>query len=165
MTNILILLSLLQEDQTLKISPQGYSMCPFFVGGRDDVYLKAAVFPLKKGDIALYQRDSGQYIIHRVYRIKNVNSNCEYYMLGDNQTWIEGPIHPSQIHAVTVKFTRKGKMIDCSSNKLYRFLSWIWMAIRPLRPIFIRFWIGIRPTVHKHQAKQILNEMKNKSPH
>ncbi len=165
MTNIEQLLSILQEGQTLKITPQGHSMCPFFVGGRDDVYLEPASFPLKKGTIALFQRESGQYIIHRVYRIRRVNSETVYYMLGDNQTWIEGPITPAQIHAVTVRFMRKGKMIDCSKNYIYRFLSWLWMAIRPIRPIFIRFWIWIRPSVHKHQANQILKEIRDKTPH
>lgn len=149
MTNISLALSMLKSGQALKITPQGYSMCPFFVGGRDDVYLVPPKFPLKKGDIALFQRADGTYVIHRVYRIRKSENTTLYYMLGDNQTWIEGPILEPQIHAVTTQIMRKGKLIDCSSNKTYRFLSMLWLHMRPIRPLFINFWNRIKPAVHK----------------
>lgn len=140
MTNILIALSALKEGQALKITPQGTSMCPFFYGGRDSVNVVVPQFPLKRGDIALYLRDNGTYVIHRIYKVKKTPTGTEYYMMGDNQNWIEGPLRESQIHAVTKSIVRKGKLIDCDTNKLYRFLSGLWLFVRPLRPFFIKIW-------------------------
>lgn len=162
MSNLSLMLDMLEDDQSLKISPIGCSMCPFFYGGRDYVYLIRPSFPLKKGDIALFQRTNGIYVIHRVYKVSKKDSQTVYYMLGDNQTWVEGPVYDSQIHAVTAQILRKGHLIDCKTNRNYRLLSWIWLHIRPLRPIFIRGWIFIKPKLHKQQKSAILTEIKSK---
>lgn len=140
MTNISLALSALKEGQALKITPQGTSMCPFFYGGRDSVNVVVPSFPLKRGDIALYIRDDGTYVIHRVYKVKKEATGTSYYMMGDNQDWVEGPLKESQIHAVAASIIRKGKMIDCKRNMTYRFLSKLWLLLKPLRPFFIKLW-------------------------
>lgn len=163
MTNLSLILNILAENQTLKISPIGCSMCPFFLGGRDYVYLKRpTLFPLQRGDIALFQRKNGQYVIHRVHHIETTEFGRMYYMLGDNQTWLEGPIPEDEIQAITTQIMRKGKLIDCNTNKFYRFTSKLWLYIRPIRPIFIQLWIWIKPSLHKVQKESILKEIRSK---
>ena len=62
----------LLEDENITALPlviSGNSMLPFLVHGRDTVYLSKLKRPVKKGDVLLYRRDSGAYILHRVYKI------------------------------------------------------------------------------------------------
>ena len=42
--------------------------------------------------------------MHRIYNVKNE----EYYLIGDAQTVIEGPIQREQIFAIIIKVKRKG---------------------------------------------------------
>ena len=136
-----ILLSVLNEEQVIPIMPKGTSMCPFFLGDRDTLYLRRPVFPLKRGDIALYQRENGTNIVHRIHHIKKDTQGNFYYFLGDNQTWIEGPISENLIMGVTSYYMRKNKKIDCTSNWKYNLLWRLWMILRPLRPILNRFYM------------------------
>ena len=140
MTNLSLMLSMLEDNQTLKISPEGSSMCPFFFGGRDDVYLKQPHFPLKRGDIALFQREDGKQVIHRIHHLGKNADKRFYYMIGDNQTWIEGPIAEDEILAKATQIMRKGKLIDCQSNRLYRLTVAIWLILRPFRPKIMHLW-------------------------
>lgn len=153
MTQISHAVEQLNTNEVLKITPQGTSMFPFFLGGRDHVYVTKPSFPLKKGDIALFQRDNGIYVIHRVYKVCKQESKVLYYMLGDNQTWIEGPIQSNQIHAVVLQIVRKGKIIHCKTNLFYRFLMKCWMFIRPLRPFVLRLF-----SIISHYRKQRLQK-------
>ncbi len=129
-----VLFSVLHEGQVIPIVPKGTSMCPFFMGDRDTLYLKRPLYPLKRGDIALYQRENGSHIVHRIHHVQKNNKINLYYFLGDNQTWIEGPIPEGKIIGVTSYYMRKSKKIDCTSNWKYNLLWRIWMILRPLRP-------------------------------
>lgn len=135
MTKISQLVSSLEPGQTLRIKPEGSSMCPLFWGGRDEVFIVPPVFPLKKGEIALFFRHQDEkYIIHRVWKIVKNNDIVRYYMLGDNQTEPEGPISEEDIHAVASHIKRKGHMIDCKKSILYRLYVHTWLFLRPMRP-------------------------------
>lgn len=165
MTNLSLALSLLSDNQTLEISPNGYSMCPFFLGGRDTVYITQPSFPLKRGDIAVYKRNLAEderYIIHRIHHLEQTTTGTLYYMLGDNQIQIEGPINESQIHGIALQIKRKGKLIDCKTNHFYRFTSKLWLLIRPIRPIFIRIWLTFMPSIHRMQRADILKNARKK---
>ena len=114
-----MMLPLLEEGKTMEISPRGTSMFPLFTEGRDQAILAAAdTKKLQKGDVVLYRRDSGMLVIHRICRI----TQDGFYMVGDNQVEVEGPLRPDQIKALMVSFRRKGKLVSCK-NPIYIFLS------------------------------------------
>ena len=49
----------LLENHTIQVQPQGYSMYPLFVPGRDSAVIeKADCDRLKKGDVILYRRET-----------------------------------------------------------------------------------------------------------
>lgn len=105
-------------------------MTPFLVHGRDTVYLSRADKPLKKGDMALYQRCNGAYVLHRVYKV-----NCGMYtMVGDAQTHTEPGIRPEQIRAVVTAVRRKDQLLQKGSFWWF-FFEKIWIRALPLRPI------------------------------
>lgn len=139
------LISLLSEEQQIRIHPQGYSMFPFFSGYRDTLYIRRPAAEPKRGDIALYRRDNGMYVVHRIHHSKHTtdatgSDSVQYFFLGDQQTAIEGPLDASQILGIVDHYERKGKCIDCNHNKAYLFLSRLWLILRPVRPLFLKGW-------------------------
>jgi len=136
---------LMEEGCKIKIPLKGLSMYPFIVGGRDEVMLSGiGDRPLKKNDIVLYISSDGTQVLHRIHHIgKN-----GYFMLGDAQTVIEGPIQRENIYAIAETIIRKGKAISCS-NLLYRAASCTWLALRPVRPFIIRAALRILSFIRK----------------
>lgn len=120
----------LQEGNVM-IKPEGYSMYPLFVPRRDiAVITKADTATLKRGDVVLYRRwdASGILVLHRIVRITKEG----FYMAGDNQTHIEGPLQAEQIHGKLIEIIRNGKSISVE-NVVYRVVSFIWLCLRPVR--------------------------------
>lgn len=123
-----------QKQHSVTIRPQGTSMFPFLIENRNLVTLEPwTAHKPHRGDIMLYQRENQLLILHRLWRIRKDG----YYFVGDNQTAPEGPVSPSQLIAVVTEIT-KGKR--CYSVKFlpYRFLSRLWLFLRPLRPYISR---------------------------
>lgn len=121
---------LLASGTTIKIKPQGYSMYPLFVPGRDEACIERNDFSsLKRGDVILYRRDKSILVLHRIWKI----TGNSFYMVGDNQTEIEGPLRADQVRGKLTGFVRNGKFVDVQ-NPIYRFLSGLWLFLRPLRP-------------------------------
>lgn len=128
-----IMQPLLEQGHLLKISPSGNSMRPLIVGGRDEVVLSASLGKkLKRGDIVLFSRDDGTYVLHRIYKIKG----DQYIINGDSQTWTEGPVEPSCIVAVAESVIHCGWKITCG-NPGYRAFVGIWLFLRPVRPLLL----------------------------
>ena len=122
----------LLEDERVEALPlliSGNSMSPFLVDGRDTVYLSRLTKPVKKGDVILYQRKNGAYILHRVYKIKNGS----FTMLGDAQTEPEEGILPEQIVAVMTSADRKGKK-ETPGSFWWEFFEKVWIRIPAMRP-------------------------------
>ena len=60
---------IVREGRDVPVTITGNSMSPFLVHGRDRVLLSRITRPLQKGDMVLYQRKGGQYVMHRIRRI------------------------------------------------------------------------------------------------
>ena len=70
------------------------SMYPFLREDKDKVELAMTSFScIKKGDVVLIKRESGEYVLHRVLK----KSMDHFYIVGDAQQWIEGPLLPEQL--------------------------------------------------------------------
>ena len=130
---IAAVLPLIAEGKSVKIRPTGWSMVPFIVGERDQVEVKAFNPVLKRGDIVLYRRDNGQYVLHRIYKVRDE----DFYMLGDSQNIIEGPVKREQIVAQSRYYYKKGKRKDNDSLSM-RVKYTIWFWVRPFRNQLIR---------------------------
>ena len=109
---------LLKDGSSIRLKPQGYSMYPLFHPGRDEAVIEAyPIHLLRRGDIILYRREQGILVLHRICRI----TSDGFYLVGDNQTEIEGPLRPFSV-----------------SHPVYRMLSSLWLFLRPIRPFFWR---------------------------
>lgn len=136
---------LLCTGKNIQIKPQGYSMYPVLVPGRDEAIIEPIeVSKLKRGDVVLYRRtpdaSSGNILVlHRIWKCEESG----FYMVGDNQTQIEGPLQSEQIKGIMVGIIRKGKYISVR-NLCYRLLTGMWLALRPMRPLFWKVAAGVR---------------------
>ena len=132
---------LLQQDELLDLLPQllaekaavplvitGDSMYPFLKHGRDTVYLQAVQRPLKKGNIVLYRRKNGQYVLHRILLADNTLT-----LLGDNQRVPEPGIEPEQVLAVVSAVRRQEKLLQ-PGDPVWNFYEKVWLCLIPLRP-------------------------------
>jgi len=59
----------LAAGESVKFTPQGTSMTPMILGGRDQVILSPPPKQWKKYDLPFYQRDNGQYVLHRIVEV------------------------------------------------------------------------------------------------
>ena len=123
------LLELLEETDQVPLVISGGSMSPFLAHHRDTVYLSKIHRPLKRGDMILYRRVSGKYILHRIYRTE---SNT-YTLVGDAQTELEQGISPDQVLAIVTAVRRKGKLLKPGSF-WWEFFRLVWIRLIPLRP-------------------------------
>ncbi len=123
--------ALLERGENIQIHPQGYSMYPMFIPGRDEAVIgRADVGKLRRGDVVLYRREKSILVLHRIWARKPEG----FYMIGDNQMETEGPLRPEQIKGVLLAFIRKGRKISVK-NPCYLMVSRLWMLARPLRGI------------------------------
>lgn len=68
------------------IKPKGTSMLPLIRQGIDEVELSPLPSGrLKKYDIPFYKRKNGQFVLHRIVRVKKDS----YVLCGDNQNELE----------------------------------------------------------------------------
>lgn len=124
-----VMKELVEEGRTVSVTVAGNSMSPFLMDKRDRVFFQKPERPFKKGDIVFYQRVDSRYIMHRIYKIKEDG----YYMTGDAQTEIEGPLRENQIFALVTRCERKGKMTG-PGDFWWDFFEKIWIRMVPLRP-------------------------------
>ena len=107
---------LLEAGEVIQIYPEGYSMYPMFVPGRDAAVIKKAdVKKIRRADVVLYRRKGSILVLHRVVKRKG----GQFYMAGDNQTEVEGPVEEDQIRGILTAFVRNGRRISVKKSGLY----------------------------------------------
>lgn len=130
-----LLPQLLEDVEAVPLVISGNSMSPFLVHSRDTVFLSKLSAPPKRGDMILYRRFGGAYVLHRVFRTDG--GVCT--MLGDAQTAPEPGIRAEQCIAAVTAVRRKGKLLK-KGNFTWWFYEKIWLLLRPLRPRILRLF-------------------------
>lgn len=123
-----VLRELTEQGKEVSLIISGSSMSPFLIHQRDYIYFKKPDRKLKKGDMVFYQRDSGQFVMHRIWKVKPDG----YYIVGDAQTEIEGSVREDQIFALITKVQRKGKWL-APGDFWWEFFEHIWIHMVPVR--------------------------------
>lgn len=132
---------LLQQGQShVAVPVTGGSMTPFLHNG-DTVYLDLPESPLKKGDIVLYTRENGRYILHR---IKKVNSDGSFIMVGDAQQALEYLPRREMIHGRVSSARHKGKPIHPGQPRWW-FYQHVWLWVVPIRRRLIDLVTKLKP--------------------
>ena len=118
--------------RSVRFNPKGVSMLPMLRQGIDAVELSPLTRPLKKYDLPLYQRDNGQYVLHRIVHVADT-----YTCIGDNQFVLEPGLRQDQMLGLVTAFYR--------GNKRYSVTVWhywlycrLWHYSRGLRHFYRR---------------------------
>ena len=119
----------LDSGGTVTFTPNGTSRLPMLRDGEDVVVLKKPSGRLHLFDVPLYQRENGQYVLHRVI---DFGRDGSYVLCGDNQFAKERGIRDDQIIAVMTAFYRKGKAYSIASLR-YRAYVNFWYYTRIIR--------------------------------
>ena len=122
------------NNQSAVFKVRGMSMFPLLRDRRDSVRLEKITSAPKKRDIILYKRDNGQFVLHRIVKVKN---NL-YTLVGDNQGIKEYPIREDQILGVVSSIIRKGKEIDLKKSKMYKIYSVLWCSNIFIRRVILK---------------------------
>ena len=112
-----LLLKTIEEDKVFVMPINGTSMLPFLDSSKK-VKLKK-VESLKKGEMYFYKRENGQYVLHRLIKIKKYN----LIFRGDNQFINENGIKESQIIAKVVEIIDENGTINNLSSFSYKISS------------------------------------------
>ena len=128
---------ILHSGGTVELTVTGNSMWPMLHHKVSRVRL-APVGELKKGDLPLYRRQNGAYVLHRILAVETDGS---YTCCGDNQWHLECGLQRAQMIAVVTHFSRKGDDCWVSGNDWkYRLYAQMWMAARPVRRLIFGGW-------------------------
>lgn len=111
----------------------GDSMMPLIKQGRDVLVISAVDGRLKRYDIPLYKRDSGQYVLHRILKVRKNG----YVICGDNRCNKEYGITDRHIIGVLSGIIRDGREIPVTDIKC-RIYAHLWCDLFPVRVLIIR---------------------------
>ncbi len=130
-----VLCELAEEGNRVCTVVTGSSMVPFLASGRDYAYLEKPRGNLKKGDVVLFRRRNGAFVLHRIKSVKG----SQYYLIGDRQYSTEGPVSREQICAVLTGVRRKGKELSDKSF-IWFFFRKIWINTVFMRPLLFALY-------------------------
>lgn len=122
----------------------GDSMAPLIREGRDLVVIEPVCGRLKKYDVPLYRRDSGQYVLHRIVKVRAE----DYVLCGDNRIRRETGITDRHILGRLTAVIRQGKTVPVSSFRL-RLYALAVCALYPLRFVFRKIKSALRRLIRK----------------
>lgn len=126
---------LVNEGKECRLLISGSSMAPFLVHERDSIIFSKPQRELQRGDMVFYQRENGQFVMHRILHVKPEG----LYIVGDAQTEIEGPVNPKQVFAVVTRAQRKGKWIG-PGDFWWWFFRTVWLRLVPVRKIILKLY-------------------------
>lgn len=98
-----LLLEAFQNGQTFTFPIHGTSMQPLL--HTQDLVVLEKVSTLKKGDMVLYRRDSGQFVLHRIRRV----DKDAFTFVGDHQVQVETGITYPQCIGKVIAYKKQGK--------------------------------------------------------
>ena len=134
---------LLSSGAVFPLVVTGSSMMPFLRNGRDIVRLhKTDRF--YRGQIVLFRRRSGDFVLHRIRRIC---PDGRLLMNGDAQKWCEY-IQRDQVLAEVISISRNQRDVDPNSM-LSRVVRFLWYPTRIFRPILWRTYGLFRKLTQK----------------
>lgn len=121
------------ENGYLVYTNKGVSMMPLLRQDKDLMIIeKKKEGQLKNHDAVLFLRGNGQYVLHRILKVREK----DYWIVGDN--CVSGEyVKEEQIIGVLTAVVRDGKKITVDDRK-YRLYVWLWCNFYPVRFFLLR---------------------------
>ena len=132
-TYLPVLIDIIKSGKDVSVTVTGSSMAPFIAHPRDSIIVSPPPRQFHRGDMVFFQRQDSSYVMHRIHHLKE----GKLYLVGDNQTEIEGPIDPEQVFGIVRKVIRNGKLLQ-KGDFWWDFFEKAWIRIVPLRPAAVK---------------------------
>ena len=132
-TYLPVLIDIIKSGKDVSVTVNGSSMAPFLAHLRDSIFVSPPPRQFYRGDMVFFQRQDSSYVMHRIHHLKE----GKLYLVGDNQTEIEGPIDPEQVFGIVRKVIRNGKLLQ-KGDFWWDFFEKAWIRIVPLRPAAVK---------------------------
>ena len=111
----------------------GDSMLPLIRQGRDLLLIsRKPEGRLNQYDVPLYRRDSGQYVLHRILKVRK----DDYVLCGDNRWQRETGISDRHIIGVLTAVIWDGKQLPVTDWR-YRLYVHLWCGLFPVRALVL----------------------------
>ena len=128
-----------------ELTATGRSMRPMLWDGKSRVRLAPAEC-LRRGDVILYRRPSGAYVLHRITAVTESSCIC----CGDAQSILEQGVERGSVIAKALAFTWRGRWVDCASP-VYGLYWRFWLAVRPVRRLVSGVYRRLRRIVGRRK--------------
>lgn len=148
----------LKEKGVLVYTNVGTSMRPLIRQGKDVMIISSLDHlgrDLRKMDVPLYKRESGQYVLHRIIKVNKDG----YVIRGDNTYSNEYGVTDSQILGVLSGVIRNGKEISVNSLG-YRVYSYFWLYTYYIRKVVV--WMKRKNRLSKSTLQYLKDVTGNK---
>ena len=122
-----VMLPQLTQGGSVQLTVSGCSMYPMLRDRMDTVVLREDP-DLRRGDLILFRRENGSFVLHRIVRVQN--ADC-WIVCGDNQHEPE-VVTRTQVLAKMTEFVRKGKTYR-TSHPGYKAYVAVWIWLFPIR--------------------------------
>ena len=118
----------------------GDSMEPMLKNRKNIVVLEKSESILKKYDLPLYKRPNGQYVLHRIIKVRK----NDYIICGDNR-WRKEKVPHEWVIAYVTGYYKNGKLISVDDEKYQKYLKtlsirrkklWIKAIIKRIKGLF-----------------------------
>ena len=123
----------IEKNGKLLYTNVGDSMMPLIRQDRDILMIEKPDGRLHKYDVPLYRRDSGQYVLHRILKVRE----NDYVLCGDNRYSREYSISDRHIIGVLTAVVRNGREIPITDWK-YRLYVHLWCDFFPGRALILK---------------------------
>lgn len=97
----------LLKHQVIAFVPRGNSMWPTLKNGKQSVVVKLKTERLRPMDVALYRRENGTFVLHRVIKAEDFG----YVICGDSQFNYE-KVKEEQVFGIMAGFYRGKRYVD-----------------------------------------------------
>lgn len=138
----------LVENGRLLYTNRGDSMMPLIKQDRDLLVIVPAKGRLKKYDVPLYKRDNGQYVLHRILKVRD----DDYVICGDNRWVKEYGISDRHIIGVLDSVVRKGREISVNDWK-YKLYVHLWCDLFPVRAFIVHVIVKLKKISGKRKRR------------
>lgn len=148
----------LKEKGVLVYTNVGTSMRPLIRQGKDVMIISSLDKlgrNLKKMDVPLYKRESGQYVLHRIIKV----TKDGYVIRGDNTYSNEYGVTDHQIIGVLTGVIRNGKEISVNSFG-YKVYSYFWLYTYYIRKVVV--WMKRKNRLSKSTLQYLKDVTGNK---
>lgn len=110
-----------EAGASFRFFQRGASMLPMLREGVDSVQLISPEGQdIKKGDVILYRRENGVFVLHRIV---GVASDGSFVLCGDNQWLLERGIRKENVIALLEGFWRGDEWVSCEDKKYQKYVK------------------------------------------